>query len=98
MRIKILLVTVTLLLSGCAGMINGTTDTIYVRSHVDGTSFYFNAREIGIGTSAIVVIPKKQLKTGVLIAKKKDCLDKSTPIATQFDANTLWDACCIVFL
>jgi hypothetical protein len=80
---------VLVLSSGCASMFNGSKETIYVRSNVDNTVFYANAREIGRGTSAVTTIPKKQITKTTLRAEKEGCVTQSTPIITEFDWTTL---------
>lgn len=83
------------LVSGCAAMFHGTKETIHVRSEEPATSFFVNNREIGKGTSAVTTLPKKDLRSTVLRAEKKNCHTKSSPIETSFDAVTLlgifWD-------
>lgn len=84
------LLTVSLfLLSSCAAMFHGTSETIYIRSDEPNTKFYAGARELGKGTSAVTTVSKKDLDDVILRASKEGCNDKSTPIETEFDAITL---------
>ncbi len=77
------------MLSGCAAMFNGTTDTIHVRSHEENTIFFANEREIGRGLSATTVIAKKELGRTVLRAEKEGFHPATAAITTRFDATTL---------
>lgn len=77
------------LVSGCASIINGTTETIHVRSYERGTKLYLNEKEIGTDV-AKVIIPKKDLKHSILFAKKDGCQDQSTFIRTRFDSISLF--------
>jgi uncharacterized protein YceK len=76
-------------MSGCASIFHGTTDTIYVRSNEPDTTFYANNREIGKGTTGVVIVHKKDLDNTQLRAEKMGCNTKSTPIESKFDATTL---------
>lgn len=72
------------LVSGCASIINGTTETIHIRSYETGTKIFLNDRQIG-EDFADVTIAKRKLKNTTLIAKKDGCDDHSTSIETSFD-------------
>lgn len=85
----VVLAFVTLVLSGCAAIFNGTTETIHVRSEEPNTHFFLNERDLGTGTSAATTIPKKRLGSAILRAEKNGCNARSTPIATTFDGVTL---------
>ena len=89
MKIITVIMICAVFLSGCASIFNGTKDTIYVRSNEPDTTFYANNREIGRGTNAIAIIPKKQLDSTKLRVEKAGCNEKTTPLETQFDATTL---------
>ncbi len=87
-----LLVIVTFLVSsltGCAAIFHGSSETVHVRSEEADTRFFANERDIGKGTSAVTVLPKKGLSKVVLRAEKTGCNAKSAPIPTEFDALTL---------
>ncbi len=88
-RIISLIVVVAFFASGCASIFHGTKDTVYLRSEEPDTHFYCNNRDIGIGTSAVVSINKKDLSSTTLRAEKTGCTTKTTPIETEFDGTTL---------
>jgi len=76
------------LVSGCASIINGTAETIHIRSYEQGTKLFLNQNEIGTD-AAKVTIPKKDLKHSILYAKKDGCQDQFTRIETRFDSISL---------
>ena len=83
-----------IILSGCASIFHGTTQTIHVRSEEPETKLYLNDVELGItgsqkGTYAVTSIPKKDLKKAVLKATKQDCAPVLSKIETRFDGISL---------
>lgn len=75
--------------TSCAAIFNGTSETIHLRSEQQQTRFFANDRDLGTGSSAVVTIPKNQLKRTVLRATKEGCEDAVGPLETGFDAVTL---------
>ncbi len=89
MRTIAFVVMVSFLVSGCAAMFNGTSETINLRSEEQDTKFLVNEREIGKGTSTVTIISKKDLKSAILRAEKPGCATQSSLIETTFDPTTL---------
>lgn len=84
----VILITASSLVTGCASMFSGTSQTITLRSDVPNTKFYLNGEELGTG-SATTSVSKKNLSNTVFVAKATGCQDATTGIATKFDATTL---------
>lgn len=80
---------VSIMLSSCATMFNGSKETIYLRSEVSNTKFYANERFLGTGTSAVVTLPKKKLSETTLRSEKIGYHSKTQPIETTFDGTCL---------
>lgn len=80
----------TLVLSGCATIINGSTEKVKVWSSVANTKVYANDVYIGLSgpdQTLEVTVPKRG---GVVFVGKKDnCSDTSTPLSRTYDATTL---------
>ena len=89
MKIIAIIMICAVLMSGCASIFHGTTDTVYVRSNEPDTTFYANNREIGRGSNASVTLPKKELDATKLRGEKVGCTAKAESIETKFDAITL---------
>ncbi len=89
MKFFAVILAVTFFCSSCASMFSGTSETLYVRSDEKNTKFYVDNREIGIGTNAVVSLPKKGLSRKMLRAEKDGCTPKSIPIETKFDSMSL---------
>lgn len=86
--VRLLVLSLMILSTGCASMFSGTTQNFLLRSDVNGAKLYLNDEELGTNT-ATVQISKKKLKNSVLIAKKPGCTDFSTHINTKFDPTSL---------
>jgi len=72
--------------SGCASIINGTSQQISVRSNVPDTEIYANEQLIGTN-SAITSFKKK--KEYVLTARKSGCTDANVIAQKSFDPTSL---------
>lgn len=73
-------------ISGCASIINGTSQQISVRSNVPNTEIYANEQLIGTN-SAITSFKKK--KEYVLTARKVGCTDANVIAQKSFDPTSL---------
>ncbi len=89
MKSLCLLVSLSLLVSSCASIFNGTTERIHVRSDVPGTKLYLNNKEIGTQTASFQ-IAKKRMDEALISARKEGCGEAVTEIDTKFNPNTLW--------
>ncbi len=85
-RINCIALTAIILLSGCAAMINGTTQQVSVRSNVQDAKIYANEEFIGIGNGVAVFRKKDDY---VITARKDGCNDTSIAASKSFDATTL---------
>lgn len=85
-RINCIALTAIILLSGCAAMINGTTQQVSVRSNVQDAKIYANEEFIGIGNGVAVFRKKDDY---VITARKDGCNDTSITASKSFDATTL---------
>ena len=83
-----------LLLSGCASIINGTSENIDIHSEEKGAAIYLNDERIGTG-SASVKIPKSRLSSSLIRVSKPGCDDAVKSVQTTFDSAALlgifWD-------
>ena len=73
-------------LSGCASMINGTSQQVSVRSNVHDAKIYANEEYIGTGNG---VTTFKKKNDYILTARKDGCNDTSVVPTKSFDATTL---------
>lgn len=80
------MVSISLVLTGCAAMFHGTSQQITVRSNVAGTDLYANETWIG-RENAVTVFRKSHQYT--LSARKAGCADAIMPASKSFDAITL---------
>ncbi|SFQ06183.1 hypothetical protein SAMN05216419_105312 [Nitrosomonas cryotolerans] len=85
-RITCVALTAITLLSGCAAMINGTTQQVSVRSNVQDAKIYANEEFIGTGNGVAVFRKKDDY---VITARKDGCNDTSIAASKSFDATTL---------
>lgn len=88
MRLIAIVTALVFLVSGCAAMFSGTKDTITMRSHEKGTTFYVNEAEAG-RDSAVWVLSKNNNSNAFIRASKEGCEDVTMPIPTEFDGLTL---------
>lgn len=83
---KILLATTavagSLLFSGCAGMFSGTTQSLTIKSNVEGANVELNGRTIGQTPLTAIIEKKKDL---LIIVKKEGYHETSMPLNTSFD-------------
>lgn len=80
------LLSLTITLSGCASMINGTTQNISVSSTQRDAKLYMNGEYIATG-NGVATLKKKD--DYILTAKKDGCNDTSVPVSKSFDPTTL---------
>jgi uncharacterized protein YceK len=73
-------------LSGCASMLNGTSQQVSVRSNVPDAKIYANEEYIGTGNG---VTTFKKKNDYILTARKDGCNDTSVVPTKSFDATTL---------
>lgn len=86
MRKVLSAVCVLSMLSGCASIINGSSQQIAIRSNQPDADLYVNEALIGKG-NAMTVFQKKQ--DYVITARKDGCNAVSMPVQKSFDATTL---------
>lgn len=77
---------VAIALSGCASMINGTSQNISVSATERDAKLYMNGEYIATG-NGIATLKKKE--DYILMAKKDGCTDTSVPVSKSFDPTTL---------
>lgn len=80
------LLSLTITLSGCASMINGTTQNISVSSTQRDAKLYMNGEYIATGNGVATLRKKEDY---ILTAKKEGCNDTSVPVSKSFDPTTL---------
>lgn len=92
----ILMVLGLLVMSGCASILSGTSQTLRLRSEELNTKFYsiVSGNELELssnanGTYATTSIPKKDLKETVLKATKQGCSPVLTKVERTFDPVSL---------
>ena len=85
-KIICVVMTATILLSGCASMFHGTTQQVSVRSNVPDAKIYANEEYIGTGNG---VTTFKKKNDYILTARKDGCNDTSVIPTKSFDATTL---------
>lgn len=73
-------------LSGCATMFNGSTQQVAIRSNQMDTDLYVNEALIGKG-NAVTTFQKKE--NYIITARKEGCNAVSVPASKSFDATTL---------
>ncbi len=88
MRATALLMLITFLfsISGCASIINGTSDTINITSTAPNTELYVDSNPAGKGTAIVTV---KRGKPHFILAKKTGCQDTTIQTGEKFDATSL---------
>ena len=72
--------------SGCASMINGTSDTINITSMTPNAELYVDGNPAGKGTAIVTV---KRGKPHFILAKKPGCQDTTIQTGEKFDATSL---------
>lgn len=75
-----------IVLTGCATMFNGASQQVSVRSNIDGAKLYVNEQYIGKG-NGVTVLKKK--KNYTITVRKKGCDTVSVPVIKSFDTTTL---------
>jgi len=76
----------SLLFTGCAGIFSGSTQSLTIKSNVEGADVELNGRTIG-QTPLVTMIEKKK---DLLITVKKDGYkETSVPLNTSFDPMAL---------
>lgn len=73
-------------LTGCAGMFNGTSQQVSIRSNEPDTTFYVNEAYLG-KDNAVTTFKKK--KDYTIRAEKKGCESTSIDAQKSFDPTTL---------
>jgi len=86
MKITTMILLFTFALSGCASIINGSTQQISVNSNDRDAEIYANNMHIGTG-SAVTSFKKKE--EYVITARKEGCNDATMVASKSFDATTL---------
>ncbi|MBJ20767.1 MAG: PEGA domain-containing protein [bacterium] len=76
----------SVLLTGCASMFNGSSQQVAIRSNVDGAEIYVNEAYLGKG-NAVTTFKKKE--NYVISARREGCDSVSLPAPKSFDATTL---------
>lgn len=94
--VMVLVLAIGLLVSGCASILSGTSQTLRIRSEEPNTKFYavVSGTEVELssstnGTYATTSIPKKDLKETVLKATKQGCSPVLTKVERKFDPVSL---------
>jgi uncharacterized protein YceK len=77
----------SMLLSGCASMFSGTKQSIGIKSEMQGVKLYINDQYLGEG-SVFTTVSKGNLSNAILTAKKEGCIDDSQTIPTKVDATS----------
>jgi hypothetical protein len=72
----------SMIFTGCAGMFSGETQSLTIKSNVDGATVELNGRIIGKTPLTTVIEKKKDL---LLTLKKDGYQDVSQPLNTTFD-------------
>ncbi len=85
-KITAAILIIAISLSGCASMINGTTQNISVSATERDAKLYANGEYIATG-NGIATLRKKE--DYILTAKKDGCTDTSVPVSKSFDPTTL---------
>lgn len=88
-QVTAIMLIIAVFTSGCASVYHGTTEQIWMTSDEPDTKFTWNGREVGRGTSAVVIIPKDELEDAELKAEKEGFYPKTTKIPTGLDGITL---------
>ena len=76
----------SMLLTGCASMFNGSSQQVAIRSNVDGAEIYVNEAYLGKGNTVTTFKKKKKY---TISARKEGCDSVSVPAPKSFDATTL---------
>lgn len=76
----------SMVLSGCAAIINGTTQQAVVTTNVDNASIFLNDEVVGKGNAIITLVKKENY---VLSAKKEGCKEAKLIPSKSFDPTTL---------
>ncbi len=76
----------SVLLTGCASIFNGSSQQVAIRSNVDGAEIYVNEAYLGKG-NAVTTFKKKE--NYVISARREGCDSVSLPAPKSFDATTL---------
>lgn len=74
--------------SGCASILHGSTEQIYVVSKDPSARIFINNELVGKG-SAKATVRKKHLDNATIYVRKEGCKDAAQPIKTTFDGTTL---------
>ncbi len=87
MNAKVLLVPVlaAMLTSGCASIINGTSDSVTIAAPAD-TAVYIDGRKAGTGDVSAIL---KRGSTYVISARKDGCQSGNVETSTSFDKASL---------
>jgi len=86
MKVRTMILLFTLALSGCASIINGSTQQISVHSGHRDAEIYANNIHIGTGTAWTSFKKKEEY---ILTARKEGCNDATIVAPKSFDATTL---------
>jgi uncharacterized lipoprotein YehR (DUF1307 family) len=84
--LTLLILILSLSLTGCASMISGTSQQITLNSEVKGAKLYLNDEYIGTD-SAVTKVSKSKLSDAVLKAKKDGCADAVKTVDTKVDGT-----------
>jgi len=75
-----------MIFSGCAGMFSGETQSLTIKSNVDGATVELNGRSIGQTPMTTIIEKKKDL---LITVKKDGYQETSMPLNTSFDPMAL---------
>ncbi len=78
-----------LVMSGCATIFKGTSDTIHVSSNPAGASVYVDGANMGSATNSVVV--KKSLNPQTLVLKSDGYKDQALLVQRSFDPVSLFN-------
>jgi len=84
--LTIIAITICIIFSGCAAIINGSYDSVTVNSLVDGASIYIDGVEMGYND---VTTQLKRGKTHIIKVKKEGCKTKVIQTGKSFDFTSL---------
>lgn len=82
---NVILVLLTLSVSGCAAMFNGSSQMVALRSNVEGSKLYINEEYMG-KNSTVTTFKKKE--NYILTARKEGCEDASVYATKSVDLVT----------
>ena len=77
---------ISLLLTSCASIFNGSTQQLSIRSNVNDAKLYVNEEYVGKNSSVTTLQKKKKYE---ITAKKEGCTDVTVPVTKSFDPTTL---------